>query len=179
MQPLSFRQTLPDQFHVPLRGGDATLRFLLEGMQHVNAFRKTDRVHGPARVSAMVRNDLDDGASAKPAHGLRRRIGFTLLRSVESSADVAADLIGENSARKFAQVSSTRAHTTGRSATTMIHIYVYTYSPSSILWAWRFAVDFLPRRPPKEVRNSLVTSDLAHSPRFAPSLSQQRSDIQQ
>src|ERR1017187_6149759 len=79
MQPLSFRQTLPDQFHVPLRGGDATLRFLLEGMQHVNAFRKTDRVHGPARVSAMVRNDLDDGASAKPAHGLRRRIGFTQI----------------------------------------------------------------------------------------------------
>src|ERR1039458_4470133 len=102
MQSLSFRQTLPDQFHLPLRGGDATLRFLLECMQHVNPFRKTNCVHGPPRVSEMVRNDLDHGASAKPAHGLRRRIGFTLLRSVESPADVAADC-----ARKFAQVSST------------------------------------------------------------------------
>src|ERR1700689_1579241 len=98
MHSLSFRQTLPDHIHVPLRSGDATLRLFLERMQHVNPFRKTNRVHRPPRVSAMVRDDLGDGASAKPAQGLRRRIGFTLLRSVESSADIAPDC-----ARKFAQ----------------------------------------------------------------------------
>jgi len=102
MQSLGFRQTLPDQFHVPLLRGNAILGFLLERMQHVNPFRKTNRVHRPPRVSTMVRNDLDDGASAKPTHGLRRRIGFTLLRGIESSANVAADC-----ARKCAQVSST------------------------------------------------------------------------
>src|SRR5580700_7966724 len=105
MHPLSFRQTLPDQFHLPLRRGDATLGFLLERMQHVNALRKTNRVHGPPCVPTMVRGDLDDGASTKPMHGLSRRIGFTFLRRVESSSDIAADY-----ARKFAQVSSARAH---------------------------------------------------------------------
>jgi hypothetical protein len=44
MQSLSFRQTLPDQFYVPLRGGNATFRLLLERMQHVNRFRKANRV---------------------------------------------------------------------------------------------------------------------------------------
>jgi len=41
MQPLGFCQTLPDQFYVPLRGGDATLRFLLKRMQNVKRFTQT------------------------------------------------------------------------------------------------------------------------------------------
>jgi hypothetical protein len=103
MQSLSFRQTLPNQFYIPFRGGDPTFRLLLERVQYVNRFRKTNGVHGSPGVATMMSNDLDDGTSAKPAHGLRRRIDLTILRGVESSADVAADL-----ARKFVQVPSTR-----------------------------------------------------------------------
>src|ERR1700722_13608312 len=120
MQSLGFRQTLPDQFYVPLRGGNATFRFLLERMQHVNRFRETHRVDGAPSIAALMRNNLDDGASAKSTQGLRRGIGFTLLRSENSSADVAADR-----ARKFAQVSSTRAHPDNR-AFRIPHIYLYT-----------------------------------------------------
>lgn len=65
---------------------------------------------------------FDDGASTKPTHGLRCRIGFALLRCIESSADVAADL-----ARKLAQVPSTRTHPDDRALgchDTYIRLYV-------------------------------------------------------
>jgi hypothetical protein len=97
MQSLGFRQTLPDEFEVPLRSGDATFRLLLKRMQHVNRFLKTHRLHGSPSIAAMIRNDLDDGASAKAPHGLRGRIILTILRGEQSASDVAADL-----ARKLA-----------------------------------------------------------------------------
>jgi hypothetical protein len=49
MQSLSFRQTLPNQFYIPFRGGDPTFRLLLERVQYVNRFRKTNGIDSSAK----------------------------------------------------------------------------------------------------------------------------------
>jgi hypothetical protein len=46
----------------------ALRRLLLERMQHINRMLELDRVHGPVRVAAMVRDDFrgDPGGNLKP-----------------------------------------------------------------------------------------------------------------
>ena len=59
VQALGLRKATPNQIQILTRGGNSALRFLLEGMQHVDCLRETNCVNRTPRVPSKIRNDLD------------------------------------------------------------------------------------------------------------------------
>ena len=62
---LSRGEPLSDEFHLSLRRGNALLRFLLEGVQHVNHIVKAHRVNRSEGVAFVGRDNLKHGAAAE------------------------------------------------------------------------------------------------------------------
>jgi hypothetical protein len=60
-------QPLPDDVHLGRRRLDALLRFLLEGVEHVDGTGKLHRVDGPIRVPVVV---LDHFEHPRPTEAL-------------------------------------------------------------------------------------------------------------
>src|ERR1700683_4779635 len=90
-------QAVLDQFNLLFRGGNAAIRLLLEGMQHVHCLGETKSVNSTPRTALSLRHNLHDRSSAKAFQRVCRRIGFTLLRGVQRDADFAPGLSGKRS----------------------------------------------------------------------------------
>jgi hypothetical protein len=123
MESFDLRQALVDEGKVPLRRGDAALRFLLESVQNVDCFGIADGIYRTPRVAAVVRDDFKHGSSAKTSQWLGRRIGFALLSRVEGLADVAPDVT-----RELSQISSARTDPNDLA----LRSYHYTYIRLSV-----------------------------------------------
>src|SRR5271156_937255 len=87
-------KTLRDQVDIRLGRSDATGRFLLENVQHVDGALKPYRIGGPVRVAAIVLDDLKD---AWPLASPRFRAGMlsSELGDAKSGADFVLDRFGE------------------------------------------------------------------------------------
>jgi hypothetical protein len=77
---------LLDQVHILLRRGDAFLRFLLEGMQHINVGADLDGHHGAVSFAVMPEGDLED-AAANPLLRLGILGHPAILHKLELAAD--------------------------------------------------------------------------------------------
>jgi hypothetical protein len=79
-----------------LRRGDASLRLLLKGVQHVNGILEADCIDGPPSVALMGRHDLKHGAPAESFERFDRRVFFATLRRIKGLAHVALYRPGES-----------------------------------------------------------------------------------
>jgi hypothetical protein len=72
---------------------DSVLRFLLKGVEHVNAASQSHGVDGAICVPGMVFNDLQNAGSAEPSEGLRIGMLSALLCHVERKAHGILDVL--------------------------------------------------------------------------------------
>ena len=93
MKPLGICQPAADQVDLSLRRGDASLRLLLEGVEHVDRLVEPGCVDRAIRVGVVTVDDLHDARAPEAFQRLCGWIGLAVLGRVESLADITADLL--------------------------------------------------------------------------------------
>jgi hypothetical protein len=97
MEPCGVCQPATDQIDLARWRGDAPLRFLLEGVEHIDRLTELRGVHGPVGVRVMEIDDFHHTDATKASQGFCRGICLAALRCIESFAHVAAYVLREAS----------------------------------------------------------------------------------
>jgi hypothetical protein len=94
--PLCRGEPLSDELEFLPRRGDASLRLLLKGVQHLNGILEADFIYGPPGVTLMGRHELKHGAPAESFEGFDRGVFFATLRCIKGLAHIALYRPGES-----------------------------------------------------------------------------------
>ncbi len=100
----SIAQPRFDQFNVLLGRRDALLRFLLEGMKHVDDACKPYGINGPVRIAVEILDQLKHSTTAESSERLCRYWLPAFLHLVQGEADTVLHL-GRESPQVFSNSS--------------------------------------------------------------------------